>query len=106
VLLQWGERLCRAKSPESGKTYPGAICLGPQIIAIHSHPAWKNHREPSFSGGESREIRACACDLRSSRQLKRGRAFAVAPSFHLHRVYPPTATGDARTARSKAQLRM
>jgi hypothetical protein len=29
-----GERLGRRKSPESGKTYPGAILLGPWIIAL------------------------------------------------------------------------
>ena len=26
----------RAESPESGETYPGAICLGPRIIAVDS----------------------------------------------------------------------
>jgi len=31
-----GEPFRRRKSPESAKTYPGAICLGPQVIAIHS----------------------------------------------------------------------
>ena len=30
------ESLCRPESVESGETYPGAICLGPQIIAIDS----------------------------------------------------------------------
>ena len=36
IALGPGERLGRRKSPESGKTYPGAILLGPRIIAIHS----------------------------------------------------------------------
>jgi len=31
-----GERLGRRKSAESGKTYPGAILLGPWIIAVDS----------------------------------------------------------------------
>ena len=31
-----GERLGRRKSAESGKTYPGAILLGPRIIAVDS----------------------------------------------------------------------
>jgi len=31
-----GERLGRTKSAESGKTYPGAILLGPRIIAVDS----------------------------------------------------------------------
>ena len=30
------ETLVWCKFPDSGKTYPGAICLGPQITALHS----------------------------------------------------------------------
>jgi hypothetical protein len=30
------ERLGRRKSAESGKTYPGAIWLGPRILALDS----------------------------------------------------------------------
>jgi hypothetical protein len=36
-----GERRRRRESPESGKTYPGAIWLGPRIIAVDS-PVWPN----------------------------------------------------------------
>jgi hypothetical protein len=31
-----GESLRRPRLPEFGETYPGAIYLGPRIIAIHS----------------------------------------------------------------------
>ena len=37
-----GERLGRRKSAESAKTYPGAILLGPRILALYS-PGGKTH---------------------------------------------------------------
>jgi hypothetical protein len=45
-----GERLCRAKSPESGRTYPGAICLDPRIIAIHSPRIRLGMKRPRATG--------------------------------------------------------
>jgi hypothetical protein len=71
-----------------------------------------HEREASISDADARKPFSSASSMDAFAEqdgasiIRRGRAFAVAPSFDLHRVYPPTATGDARTARSKAQLRM
>ena len=57
-----GERLGRRKSAESGKTYPGAIWLGPQIIAVDSLSAL------SGAVGEFDQFQAILIDLGKRRR--------------------------------------
>ena len=67
--------LCRPELAESGETYPGAFCLGPQIIAIDSpfrfqRSSWVTaEREPlwaDFIVGVDRVIEVFGCEARES----------------------------------------